>query len=155
MKCACTLGLRAPAAFSESAELWCACPSFRREKFTEPTRYGLVKYVEDSLNSAGLLAFTALLLVPPCKRNGWSPFSLYTPPHQVKGPLCPTRARHQGTPAGLSSNHRRRHARQIRCKKCLASLSVILCFVINADQDINISLIVQSELDASSEKMSP
>ena len=40
MKCACTLGSCAPATFSESAELSCACPSFRREKFTEPTRYG-------------------------------------------------------------------------------------------------------------------
>ena len=40
MKCACTLGSRAPATFSESAELSCACPSFRHEKFTEPTRYG-------------------------------------------------------------------------------------------------------------------
>ena len=41
MKCACTLGSRAPATFSESAELSCACPSFRREKFTEPTRYAI------------------------------------------------------------------------------------------------------------------
>ena len=40
MKCACTLGSRAPLTCSESAELSCACPSFRREKFTEPTRYG-------------------------------------------------------------------------------------------------------------------
>ena len=39
MKCTCTLGSRTPATFSESAELSCACPSFRREKFTEPTRY--------------------------------------------------------------------------------------------------------------------
>ena len=39
MKCACTLGSRAPATFSESAELSCACPIFRHEKFAEPTRY--------------------------------------------------------------------------------------------------------------------
>ena len=41
MKCACTLGSRAPATFSESVELSCACPSFCREKFTEPTRYDM------------------------------------------------------------------------------------------------------------------
>ena len=40
MKCVCTLGSRAPATFSESAELSCACPIFRREKFAETTRYG-------------------------------------------------------------------------------------------------------------------
>ena len=39
MKCACTLGSRAPATFSESAELPCACPIFRHEKFAEPTRF--------------------------------------------------------------------------------------------------------------------
>ena len=39
MKCGCTLGSHAPATFSESAKLSCTCPSFSREKFTEPTRY--------------------------------------------------------------------------------------------------------------------
>ena len=39
MKCACTLGSRAPATFSESTELSCACPIFGREKFTDPTRH--------------------------------------------------------------------------------------------------------------------
>ena len=39
MKCACTFGLHAPPMFSESAELSCACPIFRREKLTDPTRY--------------------------------------------------------------------------------------------------------------------
>ena len=39
MKCACTLGSRVPATFSESAELSCACHIFRREKFAEPTRF--------------------------------------------------------------------------------------------------------------------
>ena len=38
MKCACTFGWGALATFSESAELSCACPIFRREKFAEPTR---------------------------------------------------------------------------------------------------------------------
>ena len=39
MKCACTFDARAPATFLESAELSCACPIFRHEKFAEPTRY--------------------------------------------------------------------------------------------------------------------
>ena len=39
MKCACTLRFGTPATSSESAELSCACPIFRCEKFTEPTRY--------------------------------------------------------------------------------------------------------------------
>ena len=39
MKCACTFGSRSPATFSESTELSCACPIFRREKFADPTRY--------------------------------------------------------------------------------------------------------------------
>ena len=39
MKCACTFGSRTLATCSESAELSCACPIFRREKFPEPTRY--------------------------------------------------------------------------------------------------------------------
>ena len=42
--CACTLGLRAPATFSESEELSCACLSFPREKFTEPTRYAIFSF---------------------------------------------------------------------------------------------------------------
>ena len=33
--------LHAPATFSESAELSCACPIFRREKFADPSRYDL------------------------------------------------------------------------------------------------------------------
>ena len=39
--CARTFGSRAPATFSESAELSCACPIFRRKKFAEPTRYAV------------------------------------------------------------------------------------------------------------------
>ena len=39
MKCACTFGWGAPATFSESAKLSCACPIFRCEKFAGPTRY--------------------------------------------------------------------------------------------------------------------
>ena len=34
-------------------------------------------------------------------------------PHQVKGRLCPPRARRRGTSTGLSSNHRRRRSCQI------------------------------------------
>ena len=43
MKCACTIGSRSPATFSESGELSCACPIFLREKFAEPTRYESLK----------------------------------------------------------------------------------------------------------------
>ena len=39
MKCVCTFGSRAPASFSGSAALSCACPTFRREKLTDPNRY--------------------------------------------------------------------------------------------------------------------
>ena len=58
MKCVCTLGSRAPATFSESAKLSCACPIFRREKFAEPTRYDalallpLVSLLWDELQQA-------------------------------------------------------------------------------------------------------
>ena len=86
------------------------------ETFTD-WLWRLVRHVEDSLNSAGLLASTTLLLMPACKSNGWSPFRLQTPPHQVKGRPCPPRARRRGTSTGLSSNHRRRRSCQIRCKK--------------------------------------
>ena len=36
---ACTFGSRAPATSSKSAELSCACPIFRREKFADPIQY--------------------------------------------------------------------------------------------------------------------
>ena len=78
------------------------------ETFTD-WLWRLVRHVEDSLNSAGLLASTTLLLMPACKSNGWSPFCLQTFPHQVKGRLCPpssrARRRRRGTSTGLSSNH--------------------------------------------------
>ena len=48
------------------------------ETFTD-WLWRLVRHVEDSLNSAGLLASTTLLLMPACKSNGWSPFRLQTP----------------------------------------------------------------------------
>ena len=73
------------------------------ETFTD-WLWRLVRHVEDSLNSAGLLASTTLLLMPACKSNGWSPFRLQTPPHQVNGRLCPPKARRRGTSTGLSSN---------------------------------------------------
>ena len=82
------------------------------ETFTD-WLWRLVRHVEDSLNRAGLLASTTLLLMPACKSNGWSPFRLQAPPHQVKGRLCPPRARRRGTSTGLSSNHRRRRSYQI------------------------------------------
>ena len=44
MKCAYTLGSRAPATFSESAELSWAFPIFRGEKFAEPTRHDTKKH---------------------------------------------------------------------------------------------------------------
>ena len=44
-------------------------------------------HVEDSLNSAGLLASTTLLLMPACKSNGWSPFRLQTPPLSKRTPM--------------------------------------------------------------------
>ena len=50
MKCACTLGSRAPATFSESAELSYACPIFRREKFGEPTRYAAERQTDRRTN---------------------------------------------------------------------------------------------------------
>ena len=40
MKWACTFGWGAPATFSKSAELSCACPIFRCKKFAEASRYG-------------------------------------------------------------------------------------------------------------------
>ena len=73
----------------------------------------LVRHAEDSLNSAGLLASTTLLLMLACKSNGWSPFRLQTPPHQIKGCLCLPRALRRGTSTGLSSNHRRQRSCQI------------------------------------------
>ena len=48
MKCACTLCWEAPEKFSESAELSCACPIFRCEKFAEPTRYVIETLAEPS-----------------------------------------------------------------------------------------------------------
>ena len=40
-------------------------------------------------NSSGVLAFTALLLMPARKTKGWSPFRLRPTPNQVKGHICP------------------------------------------------------------------
>ena len=71
MKCACTLGSRSPATFSESAEWSCACPIFRREKFAEPTRYVYhemlpVMKVSSLWNAkiANLWSFVSLLKFP-------------------------------------------------------------------------------------------
>ena len=48
------------------------------ETFTD-WLWRLVGHVEDSLNGAGLLAFTTLLLMPAYKSKGWSLFRLQTP----------------------------------------------------------------------------
>ena len=80
----------------------------------------LVRYVEDSLKflfskQSGLLAFTALLLMPALKSNAGR-HSASTPPpvpHQVKLYLCPRRGFRRGTPTGMPSNHRRRRSCQI------------------------------------------
>ena len=58
MKCACTFGRGAPATFSESAELSCACPIFRCEKFAEPTRYGCFR---DSKQLCENLSFSTFI----------------------------------------------------------------------------------------------
>ena len=66
MKCTRTLGSRAPATFSESAEFSCACSIFRREKFAEPTRYGYAsfKHICNVIigNVGGRLAWTKACL---------------------------------------------------------------------------------------------
>ena len=41
INCVCTFSSCPPATFSESAKLSCACPIFRHEKFTDPTRYNV------------------------------------------------------------------------------------------------------------------
>ena len=63
MKCVCTLGSRAPATFSESAELSCACPIFCREKFAEPTRYG---FVNTNFRKFGPVSIKIIITVKSC-----------------------------------------------------------------------------------------
>ena len=82
------------------------------ETFTD-WLWRLVSHVEDSLNSAGLLASTTLLLMPACKSNDWSPFRLQSPLLQVRGRQSLPRALRRGTTTGLSSNHRWRRSCQI------------------------------------------
>ena len=77
----------------------------------------LVRYVEDSLNSACLLAFTTLRLMPACTSNGRSPFHLQKNPQQVKGRPCAPRALRRGSVdvdrVVVRSNHRLRRFYQI------------------------------------------
>ena len=70
MACACTFGLRAPATFSESTELSCVCPTLRREKFTNSSRYE--DFLGKGLETAVTIQFSRRGASRPLSRNSLS-----------------------------------------------------------------------------------
>ena len=60
--------------------------SVLEETFTDHL-WRLVRYVQDSLKSAGLLAFTAILLMPDCKSKGWSHSAYKHPTSSKRTPM--------------------------------------------------------------------